>query len=409
MMAQNTRITKEDFHALLAGKIPITEFPSAKIYAIVKSYPYYETAYKFYLKRLRLEDQKAFQDALSEAATCINMNEQFWQFVHAMPTSEQEVMAKEVQKEVVELDEGKDDTNQASASAVEPNEPPHQEEVNEIAKPEEQEQVTLDTNETDDLNTSVPSEQKQDEDEEDVEKQDTRRFKRKIKDGYEHMGENLAATISSQMDLAKPKEDEKIQYSPDLYFIDEKDGEGEPLTLADVKRLSASPVQEVEPNNGFLEIDESERVEQAKTNKSQEEVISEDKSGDLLDLEENASKQKKNPKSAEVFDIREYADEEVEEGDDLISKFIKSNPRLAPADVEEEKESPEYVEELAQKSVSEDKALVSEPLIEVFIKQGYYEKAIDAFQQLSLNNPEKSAYFARRIKNLKEIIKKHKK
>ena len=408
MMGQKRSISKEDLHALLAGKVPLTAFLPGDFYALVKTYPYFETAYKFYLKRLMLEDQETFQKALKEAATFVNMNEQFWHFLHT-PTSpgiQDDDLAK---SELIDIERKEKECEQSSelvAQSVDPFDIKGNDSENETLS--EVQKETPNGGNITEVDSATLVEQQQEA--QSPEQSDTKKYKRKIKDGYEHMGENLAATISSQMDLANPKDDERIQYSPDLYFIDGKDGEGEPLTLADVKKLSASPAQEKELSNGFLEIDESESVEPAKSDLPKKQQETDEQSGELLDIEGSTSRKKSKPKTAEVFDIRDYADQEVaEEGEDLISKFIKSNPRLAPADIEEEKDDPEYVEELAHKSVSENKELVSEPLIEVFIKQGYYEKAIDAFQQLSLNNPEKSAYFARRVKNLKEIIQKHKK
>ncbi|MCQ2051200.1 MAG: hypothetical protein MJY74_03240 [Bacteroidaceae bacterium] len=46
----------------------------------------------------------------------------------------------------------------------------------------------------------------------------------------------------------------------------------------------------------------------------------------------------------------------------------------------------------------------SEPLAHIYIKQQKYDKALEIIRALSLNNPQKSCYFADQIRFLEEII-----
>jgi hypothetical protein len=50
--------------------------------------------------------------------------------------------------------------------------------------------------------------------------------------------------------------------------------------------------------------------------------------------------------------------------------------------------------------------LVTETLAKIYFNQGYYSKAIDIYEKLSLKFPEKNSYFASQIEKVKEHIKK---
>ncbi|MGE5420139.1 MAG: hypothetical protein ACM3UT_08125 [Chloroflexota bacterium] len=86
---------------------------------------------------------------------------------------------------------------------------------------------------------------------------------------------------------------------------------------------------------------------------------------------------------------------------DLIERFIIANPRIEPN--REKKEVP--VEDRSMPAYSEG-MFVTETLARIYISQGYYSKAIDIFEKLSLKYPEKSSYFATQIEKVKEYLKK---
>ncbi|MEM7161038.1 MAG: hypothetical protein AAF487_01230 [Bacteroidota bacterium] len=66
-------------------------------------------------------------------------------------------------------------------------------------------------------------------------------------------------------------------------------------------------------------------------------------------------------------------------------------------------------EKMAEKSLLENENLITETLAEIFVKQKKYGKAIKAFKKLSLKYPEKSLYFAARLKKVKKLKSKNKK
>jgi hypothetical protein len=111
-----------------------------------------------------------------------------------------------------------------------------------------------------------------------------------------------------------------------------------------------------------------------------------------------------------------YPDEETEEmttdkpvenskrqiQSDLIDKFIIANPRIEP------QKDKAYLpnDDKSKPFLEESGGLVTETLAKIYVNQGYYSKAIDIYEKLSLKFPEKSSYFASQIEKVKEYIKK---
>lgn len=87
--------------------------------------------------------------------------------------------------------------------------------------------------------------------------------------------------------------------------------------------------------------------------------------------------------------------EEVEDKKALRSMWQKE--KLAAAMEEENEEIPESVFEMAVNSIAREEDLASEPLAEIHLMQGKYDAAMEMYKKLSLRNPQKSAYFARKI------------
>lgn len=91
-----------------------------------------------------------------------------------------------------------------------------------------------------------------------------------------------------------------------------------------------------------------------------------------------------------------------EEQDQKALKTMWQKEKLAAAQEEENEEIPENVFEMAVNSITREDGMVSEPLADIYAKQGKYDAAIDMYKKLSLRNPQKSAYFARKVE---EILK----
>jgi tetratricopeptide (TPR) repeat protein len=105
-------------------------------------------------------------------------------------------------------------------------------------------------------------------------------------------------------------------------------------------------------------------------------------------------------------DYRKTLKNKENKNEDLIDKFIKKFPEMENI---HPKKGNEPNEDISLPSVEENEEIYSEKLIGIFVQQGYYEKAISAYEKLSLKYPKKSDYFAAQIEKLKEIINKQQK
>ncbi|ASV30675.1 hypothetical protein [Maribacter cobaltidurans] len=87
---------------------------------------------------------------------------------------------------------------------------------------------------------------------------------------------------------------------------------------------------------------------------------------------------------------------------DIIDKFIAENPKIVPKENIKPSFNP-------KDSVRIDKnELMTETLARVYLEQKKYKKAIQAYKILSLKYPEKSSFFADRIKSVQKIQQENK-
>ena len=91
-------------------------------------------------------------------------------------------------------------------------------------------------------------------------------------------------------------------------------------------------------------------------------------------------------------------DEKRKKKFDLIDKFIATNPKIVPGE-----HVPGKIN--IKESIKLDKnELMTETLAKVYLEQKKYKKAIQAYTILSLKYPEKSGFFADRIKAVEKLM-----
>lgn len=101
------------------------------------------------------------------------------------------------------------------------------------------------------------------------------------------------------------------------------------------------------------------------------------------------------PIDRESAPLESEIDEEKKKKNDLIDKFIESNPKIVP--VKNASVTPINIE----KSTQDNSYLMTETLAKVYLEQKKYQKAIQAYEILILKYPEKSSFFADRISDIR--------
>ncbi|MGC4038091.1 MAG: hypothetical protein QM764_19170 [Chitinophagaceae bacterium] len=84
-----------------------------------------------------------------------------------------------------------------------------------------------------------------------------------------------------------------------------------------------------------------------------------------------------------------------------FTQWLKTLKKTSPDDLATSKATDQKVISLAEHSI-EDRDVITEPMADVWLKQGNKEKAIEIYTKLSLQDPAKSSYFAHLIEQLKQ-------
>ena len=222
----------------------------------------------------------------------------------------------------------------------------------------------------------------------------TKKLKEKPEQADKQEKEALADVILKRIEEIKKKQEGSKEDTQE-----NKPGEGEPPIadkilneFAEKKKPEKREENQAKDSkvNQILEIgNENEIIENIYREKEQLDadelniMVGDD---ELLELEEE--------------NIQNTADEQVR-NDELINKFIKNSPRILHQKIDA---TDDEQTDMSKSSGRENEGFITETLAKIYINQGYYSKAIFAFEKLSLKFPEKSSYFVTQIKKIKKLI-----
>lgn len=209
--------------------------------------------------------------------------------------------------------------------------------------------------------------------------------------------ENISDTLENQISYRDTHNNDEIDFSTS---IDIKKEYGEGIELDEyvvlINKTDADFVEFIPDEKVKSKGVENETSTEPKktTNKPDTQKIEED---DILTLiNKGVSHDKLESTGSDLS-------EKQKKKNALIDNFIKSNPKIKPA-----RETDEKTEDISLNSVLEDDHLITDTLANIYLKQGNYAKAIFAYEKLSLKYPEKSAYFAGQIAEIKKRIEQTK-
>lgn len=205
--------------------------------------------------------------------------------------------------------------------------------------------------------------------------------------------ESEALTLSDSDDFADPITLEKEETSKEVIGDDELELEIISHVVATVYNDNLeNSIPEIELVEKKIEISSVESIEEKQDEIKVSSVTPTTFTGWL----------KAGSQSNARVEIKTESKEEKSEKqvDKIIEKFIEEEPSISRP--KKEFYSPS---KKAKESISAEGLIYTETLASIFAIQGNFPKAIVAYEQLMLTNPEKKIFFAQRIEELKEKLK----
>ena len=339
---------KQEIIKYLENPSALNDYSMAELSGIIKKYPFFQTAYLLFVLNLKNINDPRFKEYLEHYSVYIKDRERLFQHLNIIESY-----------------------SASYFEGIKPDSDPTKTE-----KPEDEvAKQTTDDKKIEEKNADSTDNEK---------KKSNKKLLPKEKKEFstEYLRSRIARTLTQQANEAESNNQENNEEMTDFFILDKADE----LT----ERVSKNIPKEDE-NTDVNEIDKKD------TGKTD--------SDEMLELDESLKSGNKRPK--EVAEKKYAADQyfpesvyspENRQNKDLIDQFLENNPEIERIEPKEEDSR-----DISENSVQEREELLTEKLALLYVKQGYFKKAIEAYQKLSLKYPEKSDYFAQQIERVKQL------
>jgi hypothetical protein len=199
-----------------------------------------------------------------------------------------------------------------------------------------------------------------------------------------------------------------LKHNFEMLFVEYSEIESKPKKIDGAPALISPENNDVRPADGETDTGGNAAPELKKSKKAR--IIELAKSlgssaGTNDDYDSKKSSRKKNPSEALIDEIQLSKEELAPESEkqkeqiEMINQFMRTQPSISAV---KERQTPPIGDLNPIKSGEFGDNIVSETLVEILIKQGKKEKAIEVLKKLIWKYPQKKSYFASQIEDLKK-------
>lgn len=329
----------------------------AEIQAVLDAYPYFQSVHFLYLKALYQQNNFRFNDQLKKSVVYINNRKKLLYFL------KEEYAFLQKTKETVKLVEDKFIEKNKESEKIDKTS-----EVKKIAEIKEtfKNQKVSETEQKSEIK-NINSESKKPKT---TNNKASEILQNRLKDLQK---KTKAATTNIKSNSTK---EEKAKLPPKIAKTDIL-----PTEVLDWIQISP-------PSNYFEKTEKLQSLQESEEKLTFKEWVT--KLNTVFEERENREAQKE----------KTISRPKTKQQDQIIDKFLDNKKdksirinKIAEADL-----AKPIVEE-----ETDDTSFMTETLADIYILQGYYDKAIEGYKKLILKNPKKNGYFASRIKEIEQL------